>query len=486
MSSHLVSLTGDRPRPGPPNADAAARCVQTQPFGTQRLRSWTVSAGPGYGALGGGIVEPGAYRQGGTDSGGMPWRRCCSSRPTHMQAFRRSCGASISIVGSTICCPSFEKDNEIYPTAIFLIGTKSRATQLPEVAEAHTNGYHGLHDAKLRLADMDREGVAAELIYHGDFRLGDMFHNNTNDKFSLDAWHAGSIAWNRWAGDNFSSARDRFLAVGTIGPCIDMDATVAELQWIADHGFVGTYAPGYMTHPDLPPLFDEYWEPFWSTCEELGLALVVHAGFGWEQGAAFPHLKRIYTQAAEAAGSTDRESLLAHADAVGPEGLEFFHEFSSSPRPRRAMWQLMLNGIFDRHSGLKLLLTEVRADWIPATLHHLDKVYEENRTDLPALKRPSEYWHSNCLAGASFIHKAEVAMRHEIGVDTIAFGRDYPHPEGTWPNTKDWLRDAFGGVPEDEIRLMLGENAVRFLRPGSESARGRRRQDRAAHCPDRR
>ena len=91
-----------------------------------------------------------------------------------------------------------------------------------------------------------------------------------------------------------------------------MEATVAELRWIADHGFVGTYAPGYMTHPDLPPLFDEYWEPFWSACEELGLALVVHAGFGWEQGSAFPHLKRIYTQAADAAGSTDREQ---HVDA---------------------------------------------------------------------------------------------------------------------------------------------------------------------------
>jgi hypothetical protein len=191
--------------------------------------------------------------------------------------------------------------------------------------------------------------------------------------------------------------------------------------------------------------------------------LVVHAGFGWEQGSAFPHLKRIYTQAAAAAGSTDRESMLTHADAVGPEGSEFFHEFASSPRPRRPMWQLMLNGVFDRHPRLKLLLTEVRADWIPATINHLDKVYEEYRADLPALKRPSEYWHSNCLAGASFIHKAEVAMRHEIGVDTIAFGRDYPHPEGTWPNTKDWLRDAFAGVPENEIRMMLGENAVRFL-----------------------
>jgi hypothetical protein len=54
-------------------------------------------------------------------------------------------------------------------------------------------------------------------------------------------------------------------------------------------------------------------------------------------------------------------------------------------------------------------------------------------------------------------------MRHEIGLETVAFGRDFPHPEGTWPNTSDYLRDAFAGVPDDELRLMLGENAIRFL-----------------------
>jgi hypothetical protein len=67
------------------------------------------------------------------------------------------------------------------------------------------------------------------------------------------------------------------------------------------------------------------------------------------------------------------------------------------------------------------------------------------------------------MAGASFIHKAEVEMRHEIGIETVLFGRDFPHPESTWPHTRDWLRDAFCDVPDDELRLMLGENAIRFL-----------------------
>jgi predicted TIM-barrel fold metal-dependent hydrolase len=359
--------------------------------------------------------------------------------------------------------PSLHEDNKIYPTAIYVLTARNKSTTPPEVAEAHRSGFHGLHDAKIRLADMDREGVAAELIYHGDFRLGDMFHNNTNNKYPLDAWEAGARGWNRWTADNFGFAKERFLVVGAIGPCIDMTATVKELEWISDQGFAGTYAPGYMRHPDIPPLFDEYWEPFWSRCEERGLAVVVHAGFGWEQGVVFPELERIYAQAAQAAGSTEFDALLAHAEAVGQQSLEFFHEFSGSVKPRRPMWQLMLGGVFDRHPDLKLVLTEIRADWIPATLRHLDALYDKSRADLVAKRSPSEYWRSNCLVGASFMHKAEVEMRYDIGLETIAFGRDYPHPEGTWPNTKDWLRDAFAGLPADEVRRMLGENAVGFL-----------------------
>jgi predicted TIM-barrel fold metal-dependent hydrolase len=360
--------------------------------------------------------------------------------------------------------PGLRADNEIYPTAIFLLGAKRQSTTLlPELQVAHQTGWHGLHDPVLRLADMDREGVAAELIYHGDFRLGDLFHNNTNRKYSLEAWDAGARAWNRWAADNFGFAMDRFLITGAIGPCVDMDVAVADINWIADHAFTATYVPGYMRHANTPPLFDDYWEPFWAACEDRGIALVVHAGFGWDQGTVFPQLEKIRDDVTTAAGSRERDALFAHADAVAPESVQFFQDFLNSPRPRRPMWQLMLGGVFDRHPDLKLVLTEIRADWIPATLRHLDACYDANRAGLPAKRTPSEYWQTNCMVGASFIHKAEVEMRHEIGIETINFGRDFPHPEGTWPHTKEWLRDAFRDVPEPEARLLLGENLTRFL-----------------------
>ena len=360
--------------------------------------------------------------------------------------------------------PDLRRDHIVYRTAISVLKAKNGSNAQEEFELAHRTGWHGLYDPILRLADMDREGIASEIIYHADHRLGDLFHNAPNRKVSFEAWHAGAKGWNRWVLDTFGFAKDRFHLTAAVGPCVDIEAAVAEVEWVADHGFVATYVPGYLAHPEMPPLFDEYWEPFWSVCEDHGVVVVVHAGFGTEQGFLFPELEKIYYAAADAAGSTDLEALMKHADAVHEESQIFFHDFlNHNVASRRPFWQMTLGGVFDRHPNLKLMLTEIRLDWIPATLSYLDGVYEERRADVPAKRTPSEYWSSNCFAGASFIHKVEVEMRKEIGIDKILFGRDYPHPEGTWPHTKLWLQDAFFGVPEDELRSMLGENAIRFF-----------------------
>jgi hypothetical protein len=41
------------------------------------------------------------------------------------------------------------------------------------------------------------------------------------------------------------------------------------------------------------------------------------------------------------------------------------------------------------------------------------------------------------------------------------WGTDYPHPEGTWPNTVERLRSDFGPVPVEDTVLLLGATAAR-------------------------
>jgi hypothetical protein len=54
----------------------------------------------------------------------------------------------------------------------------------------------------------------------------------------------------------------------------------------------------------------------------------------------------------------------------------------------------------------------------------------------------------------------DVNARYGVGVDTIMWGNDYPHHEGSFPHTKLALRLLFSEVPEGEVRQMLGTNAA--------------------------
>ena len=59
--------------------------------------------------------------------------------------------------------------------------------------------------------------------------------------------------------------------------------------------------------------------------------------------------------------------------------------------------------------------------------------------------------------------RREAELRHEIGVGNILWGSDYPHPEGTWPETPKRLIETFHDLPEHEIAAMVGGNAVELF-----------------------
>ncbi len=56
----------------------------------------------------------------------------------------------------------------------------------------------------------------------------------------------------------------------------------------------------------------------------------------------------------------------------------------------------------------------------------------------------------------------EAEMREEIGIDRLMWGADYPHLEGAAPVHRLILRHVFGGMPEEDLRRMLGLNAARI------------------------
>ena len=42
------------------------------------------------------------------------------------------------------------------------------------------------------------------------------------------------------------------------------------------------------------------------------------------------------------------------------------------------------------------------------------------------------------------------------------WGSDYPHDEGTFPHSREVIERTFKDVPEDEKRMIVGENAAKL------------------------
>jgi predicted TIM-barrel fold metal-dependent hydrolase len=337
-------------------------------------------------------------------------------------------------------------ENLTSPTGAF---SPDRLSLIDEDNVFRSGGAQGTWDLARRLQEMDREGVAGEMIVHSHQNSIEPFFTPSNRRTALDLRVAGLRAYHRWMAEFIAEAGGRLLGIAdTAG--VDMDATVAELRWCADRGFRAVHVPpGFAREPALPPLYDEYYEPLWNVCSETGLRLVFHGG--WAMAAHGGAREARGMMHGSATAEPDPHQAERMSKALGNQSL-------FEVLPRRAIWQLLVGGVFDRHPDLKVVLVELRADWVPQTFKVFDERFAEG--DTPLTMMPSEYFAQNFYAAPSSTRRCEVELRHEIGVSRFMFGRDYPHPESTWPNTIDWIRATFAGVPEDEARLMLGENAI--------------------------
>jgi predicted TIM-barrel fold metal-dependent hydrolase len=318
------------------------------------------------------------------------------------------------------------------------LGQKPAALS-PEVQAvlARTAACPGQADSGARLADMDADGVAANVIFAGggngelmaflEMGLADVPADRVGE---LRA--AGNRTWNHWLAELVSDAPTRHIGVMEV-PIWDVDVAVREVEWGHAAGLKAVNLPAPRT--GVAAYNDPSYEPFFATCEALGLPVLTHIGGG------DPPL-----------------------GGGGPGGFALsFYELQWLSR--RALWQLIMGGVFERHPGLNLVFVECGVGWIAETLSDLDSfVHSDMMPRMEHLSRlPSEYWATNCAVGGSFLAPFEVARRDEVGLKNMMWGSDYPHPEGAWPHTRLSMRNTFSGVPEAEARQILGLNAIRVF-----------------------
>ncbi|MFD0690771.1 amidohydrolase family protein [Actinomadura fibrosa] len=330
----------------------------------------------------------------------------------------------------------------------------SRHAEFDAWAEAFVNPFADLAapeasrnwDSGRRLRELGEDGIVAEVLFPNTvppfFPSGNLTAPHPSAAEYDRRW-AGLRAHNRWTADFCALAPDRRAGVAQI-MLNDVDDAVAEIRWAHAAGLRGgILLPGVAPGAPVPPLHAEAYDPIWRTCAELGMPVNHHGGTG------------------------------APGLVPDPVSLAVFI-VEVSWYAHRALWHLIFGGVFERHPDLRFVLTEQGSDWIPGVLRTLDYYFDRFRSGDataeakfggPAASRlslrPSEYFARNCHVGATFMKPSEIPLRHDIGVDRIMWGSDFPHDEGTYPHSREALRRTFAEVPAAERDAMLAGNAAR-------------------------
>ena len=291
-----------------------------------------------------------------------------------------------------------------------------------------------------RMAYLESQGIHAEVAFPGPVLAGGlspaMYLGGHSDK-NLDVVWPALSAYNRWLSEFCAAAPGRRTGCIPID-LHDMDRAVAEIAWARASGLTGgVMLPAMSLRSGLPGYADEYYDPFWSACAEHGLVVNLHTG---------------------ASGTATDAKQLYDEKHGGFLGLYEVFVFT-----RRPLWFMILGGVFDRHPDLKVVVTENGVQWLPALIRDMESFFDTHggapvRSYLKL--RPAEYFDRHVFLGGSLMHRGEAEMRDEIGVDRLMWGADYPHLEGAAPVHRLILRQVFGGLPEEDIRRILGGNAA--------------------------
>jgi predicted TIM-barrel fold metal-dependent hydrolase len=125
---------------------------------------------------------------------------------------------------------------------------------------------------------------------------------------------------------------------------------------------------------------------------------------------------------------------------------------------------LLWSRVVKNFPAIRIALSEGGTGWIPYFLDRVDRTYDMHRLwtgqDFGD-KLPSDVFRQHFLT--CFISDpVGIQLRHQIGLDNMAWESDYPHSDSSWPNAPEELAAVLAGVPDDEVEKITWRNACRW------------------------
>lgn len=317
------------------------------------------------------------------------------------------------------------------------IGLNAVVGRLPEEYGMEPTAFEqlrpGTYDIHERIRDMNANGVLASMCFPSFPGLCGALFARQKDK---ETARVILQAYNDWHVDEWCGTYPgRFIPLGLL-PLWDPQLMAAEVKRLSKKG---CHAVSFTQNPEelsLPSLHNEHWDPFWKACADAGTVICIHIGSG--AGMSF----------------TSMEAPVDVMITMQP--------VASFGCAADMLW----SRVFKEFGDLRIAFSESGIGWIPYFLERADYVYEHHHQWTHQSfggKKPSDVWREHTIT--CFIDDpVGIRNRHSIGIDTITWECDYPHSDTTWPNSPEILTRSLGGVPDDEVRKITHENAIRFFR----------------------
>ncbi len=302
-----------------------------------------------------------------------------------------------------------------------------------QMIEAHPHAYLNYYNVECHVQVMVQMGVDISFVYptYGLWLFA-------VDSLPAEVIGAFTRAYNTWLHEEFCSYDpDRLKGVGAIN-LHDPESMVKEVQRIANWGWKAVFLRPNPVKGRI--LSDKAYEPFWTACEQLDVAVAIHEG----SHSLFP-----------TTGANRFDTRFA------------LHACSHPMEQMMALLALIEGGVLERHPHLRVGFLESGCGWLPYWLWRLDREYEDlywEVSDRVKLK-PSEYFRRQCYIAVEPSESYLPKLIEELGADNLIFGSDYPHMDHK-PDIVADMMELEGTLPQKVLQKILWDNPRKFYNLG--------------------
>ena len=291
----------------------------------------------------------------------------------------------------------------------------------------------GCFDVHERVRDMNANGVLASMCFPTMAGFNARTFTEASDK---ELSYVMLQAYNDWHIDEWcGSYPGRFIPLGIV-PMWDVELAAAEIRRISRKG---CRAISFLEAPHAqgwPSFLSGHWDPMLAALIEEDMVLCLH--IGGAQG--------LVTLAPEAP--------IDHQIVV-PTQITML-----------TAQDLLFGPTLRKFPTLRVALSEGGIGWIPFYLDRVDRHYKNQAWIDNSFgdKLPSDVFREHFLA-CFITDPAGLKLRHDIGLDVIAWECDYPHTDTTWPESPEfvWKELQAAGTTDAEIHQITWQNSARFF-----------------------